>query len=73
MSNTDVNKKKSGKKLVLIIILSTLAFLETVIDEYRLKDHRKTINEIRNIVLKEYQNQRYFTRKIPVFFAQKRV
>ncbi len=27
MSNTDVNKKKSGKKLVLIIILSTLAFL----------------------------------------------
>ena len=62
-----INKHDIGR------YLSTLAFLETVIDEYRLKDHRKTINEIRNIVLKEYQNQRYFKRKIPVFFAQKRV
>ena len=53
--------------------LTTLAFLETVIDEYRLKEHRKTINEIRNIVLKEYQNQRYFKRKIPVFFLGKTV
>ena len=53
--------------------LTTLAFLETVIDEYRLKEHRKTINEIRNIVLKEYQNQRYFKRKIPVFLLRKTV
>ena len=67
MADPNMNKHDIGR------YLSTLAFLETVIDEYRLKDHRKTINEIRNIVLREYQNQRYFTRKIPVFFAQKRV
>lgn len=62
-----MNKHDIGRYLV------TLSFLETVIDEYRLKDHRKTINEIRNIVLKEYQNQRHFTRKMPGYLLKKTV